>query len=292
MQARLIAYPPDQAAVIRTLEPDGVLRVGREAANELVLDHPSVSRRHARIEGNNGAWRLHDEGSKNGSFVDGMSISSGALSQACWLRFGDVYCEFTPFDDALAGAEASARVARRAAATAHTVRIGKLTDLGALLDASVSAVMDLAQCGRGFALMQEEGGGFSVRSSLSLDPTGMASSTFAGSVGAVRRAIDRRRPVIVNDVPGEAWLSSRASVSSAGLSTLVCLPLLDGDRVLGVIYADRVGPGPAITTLDLELLEAFAENAALWIAARRASDLLEARHALPWQSIVAAHEDP
>lgn len=289
MQARLIAYPPEQAAVIRTIAPGGALLVGREAGRDLVLDHPSVSRRHARIDSDQGAWSLRDEGSKNGSFVDGIAVSSGILSQACWLRFGDVYCEFTPLDDARAHSEASVQQARRAAATAHTLRIGKLTDLDALLDASLQAVVDLAQCSRGFALLHE-GGDFTVRASLSLDTSGLASKAFAGSVGAVRRALEQRRPVIVNDVRSEAWLASRDSVASAALSTLVCLPLLDGERVLGAIYADRVDSGPAISTLDLELLEAFAENAAVWIAARRTSDLLDGRDAPHWRSIVTAHE--
>jgi len=50
-------------------------------------------------------------------------------------------------------------------------------------------------------------------------------------------------------------------------------------------------PRPAITTLDLELLEAFAETASLWLAARRSSDLLAGGEgALHWDAIVAAHE--
>src|SRR3546814_13807883 len=69
--------------------------------------------------------------------------------------------------------------------------------------------------------------------------------------------------------------------------------LLDGDRALGAVYADRVHPGPAITTLDLELLEAFAERAALRIAARHASELLadhtDAGAPPRWSDIVDAH---
>lgn len=290
MQARLIAYPPDQAAVIRTIPPDGVLRIGRGRDNELDLDHPSISRLHARISGSEGEWRLRDEGSKNGSFVDGIQVREVGLPDACWLRLGDVYCEFTLFQEALLDAEVTAQRARRAAATAHTQRIGKLTDLGDLLDASLRAVVDLAQCQRGFALLHE-GGDFTVRASVSLDPSGLASHAFSGSIGAVRRAIDQSRTVVANDVRSEAWLATRASVSGAGLSTLVCLPLLDGERVLGAIYADRVDQGPAISTLDLELLEAFAENAAVWIAARLTSDLLDGRHAPHWRPIVAAHEE-
>lgn len=79
-----------------------------------------------------------------------------------------------------------------------------------------------------------------------------------------------------------------------GLRTLVCLPLLDGDRVLGAIYADRREPGPPLTTLDLELLEAFADRTALWLSAHHASDALAARVPGPvdWGQILGAPEVP
>jgi len=98
--------------------------------------------------------------------------------------------------------------------------------------------------------------------------------------------------VVANDIGQEAWLASRDSVVAAGLSALVCVPLLEDGRVLGAIYADRITRGEAITTLDLELLQAFAENASVWIAARRTSEQLEALgDAAAWSQIVAAHTE-
>lgn len=290
MQARLIAFPPDNAAIARSLRPGDVLRVGRAPDCDLVLGHPSVSRAHAELRQEDGAWRLRDLGSKNGTFVDGIATSETRLDRQCWLRFGDVHCEFAPLTAGeLAAGEQDMR-ARRTAATALSARIEGVSRLGDLLDTSLRAVLDLAQCDRGFVLL-DDGQGYSVRASLALDPGRLAAREFSGSVGAVRRSLEQRRAVVANDIGSEAWLASRASVVAASLSALVCLPLLDGERTLGAVYADRVRPGPAITTLDLELLEAFAESAAVWIAARRTSELLEAQPAAApaWDSIVAAH---
>jgi len=289
MQARLIAYPPDNAAIVRLIRPDEVLRIGRMPECQLVLDHSSVSRVHAELHGNGGQWRLVDLGSKNGSHVDGIAVKDAQLQHACWLRFGDVYCEFAPLTEAEAESGERDREARRGAATAHTMRMKKLTRLDELLEASLRAALELAQCERGFVLL-DDGAGFAVRASLSLDSAALAARAFSGSVGAVRRALDQRRAVVVNDIGSEPWLASRDSVVAAGLSALVCLPLMDDGRVLGAIYADRIAPGPAISTLDLELLEAFAENAAVWIAARRTSERLEAQAAAAdWERILATH---
>ena len=288
MLARLIAYPPEHAAIVRQLRQGETLRVGRAADAGLRIDHPSVSRAHAELVGSDGGWRLRDLDSKNGTFAEGHRVSGEArLAEPCWLRFGDVHCEFAPLAEAELAAEEHGRQLRRAAATAHTARIERLTRLGDLLDATLRSVLELAQCGRGFLLLAD-GEDFRVRASLSLDAQRLAAREFAGSVGAVRRTLAQRAPIVANDTAREAWLAARASVVEAGIRALVCLPLLEGERVLGAVYADRTEDGPAITTLDLDLLQAFTEHAAVWIAARQASEQLD-RQAPQWARIVAAH---
>lgn len=290
MQARLTAYPPNQAAITCPLDQGGMLRIGRDVDCGLRLDHPSISRAHAELLVSDGAWRLRDLGSKNGSFIDGIQVREAVLAHACWLRLGDLYCEFTPLSAADAAAEASGLRQRRAQVTARTARIDGLQHLGDLLDASLRGVVELAQCERGFVLLAQDDH-FAIRASLALSPAQLSAHQFSGSVGAIRRALEQRASVVVNDIALDPGLASRASVVAAGLNALVCLPLLEGSRALGAIYADRVRPGPAINTLDLELLEAFAETASLWIAARRSSDLLAGEEdALQWDAIVAAHE--
>jgi hypothetical protein len=290
MQARLTDYPPDQAAITCPLDPAGTLRIGRAVDDGLRLDHPSVSRQHAELAFRDGTWRLRDLGSKNGSFVDGIRVHDMPLARACWLRRGDIYLEFSPISAAEAEASERGQRQRRASISARTARLDGLAQLDDLLEASLRGVVELAQCERGFVLLAQ-GDRFAVRASLALTPAQLSSSAFSGSVSAIRRALDQRRSVVVNDVGLDPWLASRASVVAGELNAVVCLPLLDGRRALGAIYADRVRPGPAITTLDLELLEAFAETASLWLAARRTSDLLAGVESdLDWDAIVAAHE--
>lgn len=301
MQACLTVRPPDRAATVRAITPGEVLSIGRADDSGLRIDHASVSRNHAELRQRVDAWSLQDLGSKNGTYVDGERLAprdGRVLTGPGWLRFGDVYCEFSLIDDTQAAMAEAARRARRAAANAHTARIEGVRKLGELLNASLRGVLELAQCDRGFVLLEQaDGAGFLVRASLAMDASRLATREFSGSVGAVRRALELRSSVVVNDIPADAWLSGRASVVASGLGALVCLPLLDGEHTLGAIYADRTHVGAPITTLDQELLEAFAERAALWIAARRTSDLL-AQHAsredappVDWSAIVEAHDE-
>ena len=61
------------------------LRIGRDPANDLVLDDPNVSRHHAEIRPSGGSWIVNDLGSTNGIKVNGRRVD-GPLS----LKRGDV----------------------------------------------------------------------------------------------------------------------------------------------------------------------------------------------------------
>jgi len=288
MQARLIAYPPDAAALTRWIEPGERLRIGRGSDCELVLDHPSVSRAHAELYHDGEGWRLRDLGSKNGSYADGIAVQDDRLPASCWLRFGDAHCELALFDPIQAAAQRERQKERRALSAALTRKVSQQTGADSLPEQVLRGVVELAGCSRGFLLLADSMiGDFVVRASLVLDPAALNSRAFSGSVGAVQRTLATGKPVVVNEVADAAWLAERASVVGTGLQSLVCLPLFDGPTVFGAVYADRRGPGAPITDFDLELLGAFAESATLYLLARRAMHSLDS--APRWGTIVAAH---
>jgi hypothetical protein len=274
MQARLIAYVPEGPAIARIVAPGERLRVGRAAESDLVLAHGSVSRRHAELESlADGTWRLADLGSKNGTFVDGARVSNTSIARGGWLRFGDVQCELTLLDALAADAQAARWAERRAQATELTARIDAMAQpqdamaTPTLLEHSLRAVLELAQCTRGFVLVAE-GGRHRIAASVALDASLATGAEFTGSLGAVAQALRTRAPVVFNDNGQDAGLASREAVPLGGLRTLVAVPLLAGSAPLGAIYADRRESGPPLTTLDVELLQVFSERLARWLAAR------------------------
>src|SRR5689334_10927137 len=54
------------------LEIDGNKVVGRDATADVVVDHASVSRKHARIERTGEGWSVADQASANGTFINGQ----------------------------------------------------------------------------------------------------------------------------------------------------------------------------------------------------------------------------
>ena len=51
------------------------MRIGREIDNEIVIDHPQVSRHHAQITQDGNDFFLEDTGSSNGTYVNRNRIS-------------------------------------------------------------------------------------------------------------------------------------------------------------------------------------------------------------------------
>lgn len=62
--------------------------VGREANCNVVVSHPSVSRRHALIKRKQDVFFVVDQGSANGTFVDSKRIVDSTLKEGTVLRFG------------------------------------------------------------------------------------------------------------------------------------------------------------------------------------------------------------
>ena len=101
------------------------LTFGRAPTNDIVLDHPQISRNHATLTRQGAELVLQDLGSTNGTYVNGAPITSAVLDRNDHIRIG-------PFDFVLAGATGSAPSLRaddgvRIDGIDLTTRVGKGT---------------------------------------------------------------------------------------------------------------------------------------------------------------------
>ncbi len=106
------------------IEVFGGAIIGRVPGQDIAIDIPALSRRHARLEVRSGSWWLQDLRSKNGTFVNGQAVDAEPVC----LSDGDVVV--------LAGAVTL--IFHDPAATPIAPRIGRLS--GVWIDPETDAV--------------------------------------------------------------------------------------------------------------------------------------------------------
>lgn len=263
MPARLTVHPRLAPVAVRVVREGEVLTLGRDPDNDFRIDDTRVSKRHARLVGRGDGFWLEDLGSKNGSSVNGLPPGEANLAHGDWVSFGGVVGRFERLtdDEVRAGDQTRARQ-RKAAETARealTTEVEPKELLRRLLESAVRVV----EAERGFVLVTGADGVLIPAAAFGLDTTDIGGATFGGSVGAVDRAVQTGAPVVVANAAAEEWLARRESVIDQGLATIVCVPLAHGRRILGALYLDSRTRGAGFTELDVELLEALADHAAV-----------------------------
>lgn len=273
MPAHLTLRFTDRPAHRYTLEDDAEYLLGRSERCTLRVDDARVSRRHARFERRRDRWWVNDLESKNGVRIEGRPVTGlSPLPDACWMSLGGVVARFESLTADQARARAERDRVRWETSLELPAKLDPADGLERLLGQLLDSVLRLSGAERAFVLLAPAGGGESASRDLEVAATaGIAAAElrkaeFAGSIGAVERALEEGRPVVTSDVQDDAILGSRPSVAGGGIRALVCVPLEIAGRGTGAVYADSRTPGSAFTDLDVEILQALTSHAALALA--------------------------
>ena len=86
--AQLILTYKDKIISNQPVSPGTDLIIGRDPGCQLVIDHPSVSARHARVRLSGRRLSLTDLGSTNGTFINEDKVVDSQLAHQDWIRIG------------------------------------------------------------------------------------------------------------------------------------------------------------------------------------------------------------
>lgn len=297
MPARLSVFFPDRPVRRRILADGEGCLIGRGDGCGLPLDDSRVSRRHARLAPVAGGWRVEDLGSKNGTLVDGEPPSDRPLPDFAWLTLGGLPVRFEALSDDDRRLAVERDRERWHTSVLMQRRIDPSGGLEPVLEQTLAAVIGLCEAERAGVVLVGADGGLEVAAASGGEPLAavpesgtrepdrqLGATAFAGSRGAIERALSTGRPLTLADVRSDGGLGGRTSVVAGGIRALVCLPLRVLGRTIGALYADSRRAGSAFTELDVEVLEALAHHAGLAVAvARLHGELAGLRAELPTQ---------
>ncbi len=85
----------DAGAVLRFNTDSSEWSIGTDAEHDLVLSDEGVSAFHAKIVREGDRWKLIDQMSANGTFIDDQKTTVGYLASGDCIRFGPVDCIVT-----------------------------------------------------------------------------------------------------------------------------------------------------------------------------------------------------
>ncbi|HEY9857427.1 MAG TPA: diguanylate cyclase, partial [Stenomitos sp.] len=149
-----------------------------------------------------------------------------------------------------------------------------------VLDLVVQLTLEVTTAERGFLLLWEQDR-LNCRAAFKqggerLDPQ---SQTISHSI--CQQVLDSGQSLCVEDASSDEQLQVQASIMDLNLRTVMCVPLIAKQTVLGLLYVDSQAIVNHFTERDLELLEAIANHASVAIEnahlytqlARRASEL-------------------
>jgi GAF domain-containing protein len=93
-------------------------------------------------------------------------------------------------------------------------------------------------------------------------------ATLRYSRSKVRQAVEERRALVILDAESSRPLKEQisASIEDLRLLTVMCVPLLAQEKILGAIYVDDKASSKEFTQADSDSLEAIAHQLALAIA--------------------------
>lgn len=161
--------------------------------------------------------------------------------------------------------------------------INSSLDLDQVLEDVVDTIISLTGAERAYLLLRDKTTGkLRTQTARNGDRETLAEDETVFSRSVINTAIEQRSPVMTTNAQTDERFQAMASVLSHSLRSIICIPIVLHDQIIGLLYADnRIGEG-VFAQDNIPILAAFANQSAIAIENARLfgrvkSDLAEAR---------------
>jgi len=260
-------------------------RIGRRTAADLTLSEADVSKEHAEIVHDNGAYLLRDCGSKFGTRLNGEPVTGARpLAHGDRIQLGRsgteiVFLVDAETDDGLRSTTSSSAGLGHLAAVLNGLRaLGSGRVLDEVLTLVVDSALDVTSAERGFIMLGRPDGTLEPKVARARGHQTLAGTTFATSEQIRREVYSTGQSRMVADLLEGSLPNVHAGTIAAGIRHVLCVPLRvaaqsavagASARVIGVLYLDGRERGTLLSETTRSSLDAFATQAALAIESAR-----------------------
>jgi putative nucleotidyltransferase with HDIG domain len=274
-------------------ENETLVRAGRLATLEIVLDDSSVSRRHAEIRPTAAGWRVKDLGSTNGTFINGTRLGAGeyAVKAHDIVRCGNVtfvidhlsdgaeedsdkdaaseklfiqsisHCSW---DDALSGIafdrEKSPRPGEQLLALLRAGHhLVHLESEEILLHTILNDAVSTLDAQRGAIVLADNSTG-PLRLRALATGTSRIQSRTGFSQSLAQRSFSRGESILCQSAEEDPELAGAQSIAEGTMASILCILLRTPRKRLGVLHLDRGPMQKPFSKDDLHLADALAAH--------------------------------
>ncbi len=298
MNPRLVSIAgPLKGATFAVTESE--TSIGRESANRLSISDPSISRRHSVITREGDRFKIRDLESLNGTFVNDVPVKERGLEHGDRVRIGDYLFLFLLEEGEVAplshsvmldesvqvsgGATIQVRVADAFHLMARDLNvlmkisttINSIRGLEELQRQLLELVFEVVPAQRGAILLVEETDEREFASVFGLDRRSGPSPAIRVSSTIARQVLREGVAILSNDVQDNESFDTAQSLIASQIRSLLCVPLVLLDRVLGAIYLDTSTAADRFDKDHLQLVTAIAGIAAVALENARHVEWLE-----------------
>lgn len=281
------------------------IAIGRSSANDIVLSDQFSSGVHAVIAPTERGYALIDQGSKNGTFVNGRRVTGEIdLARGDEVLIGSTRFYFdrdyqppvetveTTFThssntiiqvkDILKKPPATGVIMKTPGGGLDLERLQKDQKTSSVLSAVSQAliyhmplekllghVMDVLiqhlPMDRGVLMIKNEATQALEPKVVRIQNAALRNQSIFVSQTIVRTALERNSAILVSDIQADEDLREQLSVIQARIHSAMCVPLWNNEDIIGLIYCDRASLLEQFTEDDLRLLTLLGNLAAVKI---------------------------
>ena len=273
------------------------ISIGRESSNSITINDHSVSRRHCIIRKEDGSFKLVDLDSYNGTFVNSLPIGEQYLKHGDQISVGSVRFVFllqeatgSPVElgedelvnpstirlarqDALylkpealaANLPTGARIARDLHALFKiSTSLSTIHALVPLQRALLDTVMETIPAERAAVLLVKQNSE-EFLASCGIDKKLQSQQPIRISQSVANKVLHDGAAILCVDRKDDESLREAESLVAARVCSLLCVPLVIRERVIGLIYLDTTNGTTVLDEGHLQLLTAVGAIAAVAI---------------------------
>ena len=239
-----------------------IVSVGRAPGNDIVLQDPAVGPTHANLLSKPGHVTITTVGRGNNIFVNGRKARSADLTPGDKVLIGRFEVELLDGDPAQD--EDTVSTAARLDAMEELVNFSRKlmgeSSPDMLFKALLHAVVSVTGAEKGFVIVFRDGER-QLAASHNVGKERVDLSRVSDSI--IDRVVEARTPLIVSDAMGDTRFGKAKSVVDLRLSSVMCVPLLYRNDLLGVLYLGNDTITALFDAEQLKMLEVFASQASM-----------------------------